>query len=414
MKSEIISIGTELLLGQIVDTNAAYLSARLPESGIYLYHRSTVGDNYERLAVEIKNALSRSDIVFTIGGLGPTEDDITKECIANVLNEELVIHDNTVKKLKDFFAKLKIEMTDNNLKQALVPKNGRILENNNGTAPGCVFFTKDNKFVIIMPGPPREFIPMYENAVLPFLKEIIDYNKILKSRILRVFGLGESAVADQLKDLLNNENPTVAPYVGDGDVTIRISARNDSNGNAEKLIDEMQKKITEILGDYVYSTDNKTLEEVLISICNDKNIKIACAESCTGGLISKRITDIAGVSKIFTGGVVTYSNDLKMKLLEVSNETLVNKGAVSKEVAEEMAIGLKKLSNADISLSVTGIAGPDGGTEDKPVGLVYIAVAYKKYVDVYRFIFNGDRYGVRLRASSNALNIMKKIALEEF
>jgi len=414
MKAEIISVGTELLLGQIVDTNAAYLSARLPEIGVSLYHRSTVGDNRDRLKEAINKALLRSQIVFTIGGIGPTPDDITKESVAEVLGQELVVHQETVKKLRDFFTKISVPMTDNNLKQALVPAKGRVLENPMGTAPGSVFFTNDNKYVIVMPGPPKEFIFMYENAILPFLKEIYPEKLVFESRVLRIFGMGESTVAHELGSLLDGENPTVAPYVGDGDVTLRICARAENKINAVEKIDNLQEKIKRILGNAIYSFENKSLAQTVVDICRIKNIKIAFAESCTGGLVSKKITDVAGSSEIFIGGAVTYSNEMKVKMLGVSEKKLVDFGAVSKEVAIEMAVGMKILTNSHISLSITGIAGPDGGTEKKPIGLVYMAVAYKDKIKDFKFTFNGDRDGIRLRASLNAIDIVRKVVLEEF
>ena len=414
MKAEIISVGTELLLGQIIDTNAAYLSARLPEIGVSLYHRSTVGDNKNRLKEAINKALLRSQIVFTIGGIGPTPDDITKESVAEVLGQELVLHQETVKKLKDFFNKISVSMTDNNLKQALMPSKGRVLENPMGTAPGSVFLTDDNKYVIVMPGPPKEFTFMYENAVLPFLREICAEKLVFESRILRIFGMGESTVAHELAGLLDNENPTVAPYVGDGDVTLRICARAENKIDAVEKIDIIQEKISNILGNVIYSFEDKSLAQTVVDICKIKNVKIAFAESCTGGLISKKITDVAGSSEVFLGGAVTYSNEMKMKMLGVPEKKLMDFGAVSKEVATEMALGMKALSNSHIAVSVTGIAGPDGGTKEKPVGLVYMAAAYKDKVKDFKFTFTGNRDSIRLRASLNAINIIRKVVLKEF
>lgn len=419
MNAEIISVGTELLLGQIVDTNAAYLASMLPELGISSYYRTTVGDNPDRLKETIIAALRRSDIVFTIGGLGPTADDITKESIADILDIELFLHEESASRLKAFFKKIDMPMSDNNLKQAMLPlENGTMLYNPVGTAPGVVFckeFEGENKYVFAMPGPPREFIGMYKESVLPFLKNFIpDTDNGLVSRVIRVFGLGESLVADMLNDLMKSDNPTLAPYVGNGDVILRVTASDSCDICAERLADRMVIQIKDILGDKVYSTDNEDLEDIVIKLCSEKSVKIALAESCTGGMVAQRVTSVSGASKVFLGGIVTYSNDMKMQLLGVSSDVLEKYGAVSSECAKDMAIGIRKVSNSDLGLSITGIAGPDGGTADKPVGLVYIGVSYKDKNLTSKYIFAGDRHAVRLRATSYALNTIREIVISDF
>jgi len=419
MTAEIISVGTELLMGQIVDTNAAWLSKNLPLEGISLYHRETVGDNKERLSRIIEMALKRSDIIFTIGGLGPTSDDITKETVADVLNEELVLDDDSHKILTDFFKSINRPMPENNIKQVKFPKNGHILKNPVGTAPGCVFIVEDNtkteannKYVIVMPGPPREFKKMYKDEVMPFLKSI-NGNKetYIKSKIIKTFGIGESTLEETLKDLMKSTNPTVAPYIGNGDVMLRVTASSDKETIACDLVSEMENKISNILGDAIYGYEDDTLPKIIVDLLMKKNLTLSIAESCTGGMISKEITDIPGASQILLFDAVTYSNQAKEKILKVKKDTLINHGAVSKECAKEMVLGLKDLTNSDIAISVTGIAGPASDDSSKPVGLVYIGVSYKNNTNIHELNFPGDRQNVRLRTTLTALDLIRKLII---
>ena len=408
MRAEIISVGTELLLGQIVDTNAAYLASKLPDLGISAYYRMTVGDNPKRLAEVIRLALSRSDIVFTIGGLGPTQDDLTKETVAAVLGDEMVFDAASARAMSAYFDKIGVTMTENNLKQAMVPKRGKVLENPNGTAPGAVFVT-DSKIAIVLPGPPREFIPMVDNKVLPYLREYVDCWGVIKSKVLRVTGIGESIVEDRIKHLLSSDNPTIAPYAKFSEVHLRVTASNINERDAIDAVEKTCADLREILGDYIYGEDDATLAEVVVRQLIEKKLTLSTAESCTGGLISAAITDVPGASETLLGSVVSYSNDVKMNLLGVPKDIIENCGAVSPQCAAAMAEGVRKLIGTDIAVSSTGIAGPGGGSHEKPVGLVYIGLACAGKTEVEKFDFPGNRDDVRKRTVMRALDIIRRV-----
>ena len=407
MRAEVISVGTELLLGQIVDTNAAYLSRLLPQFGIDLHYRVTVGDNGPRLADALKTALSRADIVFTIGGLGPTTDDLTKETVAAVVGDEMVLDEESAERLRTFFAARGIDMPEANLKQAMIPRRGRMFANPLGTAPGAAFET-DDKVVIVLPGPPREFTEMVDSRVVPYLKERAGEGaEVIRSRVLRIAGLGESSAADMVKDLLGGSNPTVAPLAGAGEVHLRITAKAASIAEADAMIDEMDRKLAAILGNAVFGRDDETLEQVIVGRLAERNLTLATAESCTGGLIGSRITDVSGSSETYLVGFVTYSNQAKKELLGVDEQLLIEYGAVSEQVARAMAEGARRVSGADIAISVTGIAGPTGGTAAKPVGLVYMALAAADGTIAFEHRFSGSRMDIKQRASQAALNMLR-------
>ena len=407
MRAEVISVGTELLLGQIVDTNAAYLSSLLPQFGIDLHYRVTVGDNEARLADALRTALARADIVFTIGGLGPTADDLTKQTVAAVVGDELVLHEESAKRLRAFFAARGIEMPEANLKQAMIPKRGRVLANPLGTAPGAAFETGD-KVVIVLPGPPREFVAMVDSEVAPYLRELVGEGaEVIRSRTLRIAGLGESSVAEMVGDLLEGSNPTVAPLAAAGEVHLRITAKAASPAQADAMIDEMDARISAILGNAIFGRDDESLEKVVVEKLIERRLTLATAESCTGGLIGNRITDISGSSKTYLVGFVTYSNQAKKEILGVDEQLLDKHGAVSREVARAMAEGARAVSGADIAISVTGIAGPTGGTAAKPVGLVYMALAAADGTIAFEHRFSGSRMDIKLRASQAALNMLR-------
>jgi nicotinamide-nucleotide amidase len=409
MLAEIISVGTELLLGQIVDTNAAYLSRLLPELGISMHYRVTVGDNTYRLADALRQALSRSDIIFTIGGLGPTQDDLTKETVAQVVGDTMQLHRESAEQLRSFFAARGIQMPLSNLKQAMAPTSGRILENPLGTAPGAAFETPDNKVVVVLPGPPREFVPMVDKRVIPYLRERLGENSpIIRSRMLNIAGLGESSVEDKVKHLLSGANPTVAPYASTGEVHLRITANADDAPAAERLIDEMDRKLVEALGqNVVFGRDDETLEKVVVEKLLRYKLTLAAAESCTGGLIADRITDVPGCSAVFLAGVVSYGNDAKARLLGIDEQLIKDYGAVSESVAKAMAEGARNVTGAGIGISTTGIAGPTGATPEKPVGLVYIGLSDDKGTIVREFRFSGTRRDVKQRASQAALEMLR-------
>lgn len=408
MQAEIVSVGTELLLGQIVDTNAPYLSGLLPEVGISLFYRWTVGDNPARLADTLRAALSRSDIVFTIGGLGPTSDDLTKEMVAEVAGDPMRLDDEIAQNLRNYFIGRGYPMPESNIKQAMVPVNGIVIPNPNGTAPGAVFFVDGSKKVVVLPGPPREFIPMVRDWVMPYLAEIMGESaSVIKSRTLRLAGIGESLVEDKLKYLMASENPTLAPYAKPGEVHLRITAKARESVTAETMIDKMDADVVSVLGDRVYGRDEQTLEEVVVNLLTEQKITLATAESCTGGLISNRITNVSGSSQVFLSGVCTYSNDAKASILGVPRKLLEDYGAVSEQVARAMAEGVIKLSGADWGIAVTGIAGPTGGSDEKPVGLVYFGLADGKNTFTDRMVFPGGRLDVKLRTSQHALNLIR-------
>jgi len=406
VKAEILAVGTELLMGQTANTNAQYISERLPDAGIGVYYHSVVGDNPQRLKEVLNLALSRSDIVLITGGLGPTTDDLTKETVAAAMNRRLIRDQETLDKLKSFFVRFNRPMTENNLKQADMPEDSIIITNNNGTAPGCIIEEKD-KIVIMLPGPPSEMKPMFEETVMPFLEKRSEFRIV--SRFLRVFGIGESALEDSIKDLIENQsNPTIAPYVKEGEVTIRITARYPRVGAHEDLISPVEGEIRKRLGNKVYSSENKGLDETVAGMLLQSGITIAIAESCTGGLISARLTENPGVSRVFNRGIISYSNESKMENLNVKPETLESFGAVSRETAMEMAEGIRVLSGTDLGLSVTGVAGPDGGSAEKPVGLVYVGLADKNGIECKEFRLWGSRNRIRNVASLHAFDMVRR------
>ncbi|MBL4930418.1 competence/damage-inducible protein A [Clostridium paridis] len=412
MNAEIISVGTELLLGDIVNTNAQYLSKELASLGINVYRQTVVGDNEERILESFERAFENSDIIVTTGGLGPTPDDLTKEVAAKYFKQELVLHEESYKKLESYFKNNGRGVTESNKKQAYFPKEAIILENNHGTAPGAILESENGKKIIILPGPPKEMKPMFDERVVPYLKKLTD--NVLVSKTLRLFGIGESHMAEEIKDIIDTQtNPTIAPYAKDVDVTLRITAKGKNEEEARKLIIPMEKKVREKLGEFIYGEGETTLEEVVAKMLVDKKITISTAESCTGGMIASKLINYGGISECFLEGAVTYSNDAKANRLGVKKETLDKYGAVSEETAKEMAEGIAKTSGTDVGVSTTGIAGPTGGTKEKPVGLVYVGISYKGNTIVKRFEFQGDRNKVRIRTTMNALNIIRKTISEE-
>jgi nicotinamide-nucleotide amidase len=411
VRAEIISVGTELLLGQIVDTDAAYLSRMLPQFGIDLHYRVTVGDNEARLAEALKLALTRADIVFTIGGLGPTMDDLTKETVAAVLGDEMVLDEESAQRMRAFFTARGIEMPESNLKQAMVPKHGRTLLNPLGTAPGAAF-ESEGKVVIVLPGPPREFIEMVDSQVVGYLHgRVGEVSSVIRSRVLRIAGLGESSVAEMVNGLLEGSNPTVAPLASAGEVHLRITAKADTTEAADAMIEEMDAKLSAILGRNIFGRDEETLERVVVRMLIERKLTLTLAESCTGGLIANRITDVSGSSATLLSGFVTYSNQAKKDILGVDEQLLIEYGAVSEQVARAMAEGARRVSGADIAVSVTGIAGPTGGTAEKPVGLVYMALSSAGETIAFKHRFSGNRLDIKLRASQAALDMLRTYML---
>ncbi|AEY65963.1 competence/damage-inducible protein A [Clostridium sp. BNL1100] len=410
MRAEILAVGTELLMGQIVNTNAQYISSKLPEAGVGVYYHSVVGDNPDRLEDSLKLALERCDIVITTGGLGPTQDDLTKETISRVCGKKLVIHEDSLNKIKNYFSRLGRQMTPNNEKQAYMPEGCIVLKNNNGTAPGCII-EMGEKVVVMLPGPPVEMKPMFLDYVMPYFKNKGAYS--LESVILRVFGIGESAMETKIIDLIDGQtNPTIATYAKEGEVTIRVTASVQKGESAEQILMPVKNEIKRRTGENLYSDKDETLDAVAAGLLLENNITIATAESCTGGLISEMLTDVPGISRVFMGGAVTYSNEAKMEYLGVKEQTIKAHGAVSRETAAEMAEGIRKRLKTDIGISVTGIAGPGGGTAEKPVGLVYIGLSCDSGTITKELRLSGNRKKIRTITALNVFDLIRRHVLK--
>lgn len=410
MNAEILAVGTELLLGDIANTNAQFLSKELSALGIDVFFHSVVGDNQNRLKSALELAFSRSDIVITTGGLGPTYDDLTKETAAALLEAKLYVDEEALNRIKAFFERIGRQMVASNEKQALLPERCVPFQNDCGTAPGFGL-KKDDKVLIMLPGPPREMTAMFLKSAKPFLAELSD--SVMLSKEIRVFGIGESSCEEKIKDLTESKNPTLAPYAKSGEVLLRITAKANSLEEAESLIKPMADEVIKRLKPYIYGVNVSSLQEVLVNLLLEKGKKLAVAESCTGGLLAKRITEISGASQVFECGVVAYANHIKEQILGVKSETLKEFGAVSEQTAIEMALGVKKLANSHFGVGITGIAGPNGGTEEKPVGLVYVAVADEQnHLTVRRLMLGrgqNEREYVRYAAASNALDMVIKL-----
>lgn len=402
---ELISVGTEILLGDILNTDAQFLSIELARLGISVIHQSTVGDNRERLLAQLKEAADRSDIIILSGGLGPTPDDLTKEVCCEFFGKKMFLHEPTVEKIKTYFSTKGMEMAQNNLKQAMLPKDCVIFPNDNGTAPGMAI-EKDGVHILVLPGPPRELKPMFRNCAVPYLMQFSD--RIIVSHNIRTFGIGESLMAEKVNDLFDAENPTVAPYAKDGEALLRVTAMARTKEEAENLCKPVINEIKSRLDGFVYGVDYTCIEEAVIEKLKEKHMKVATAESCTGGLIAKRITDVPGASEVFDCGIISYANEIKHRVLGVSEDDLNKYGAVSEPVARQMAQGALKVSGADIAVSVTGIAGPDSDSTNKPVGLVYIGLADRDNVWVRELrTSRKDRSYNRYVSASNALNMIR-------
>ncbi len=412
MNAEIVSVGTELLLGQIVDTDAVFLAKMLSGLGISIYHRTTVGDNPERLKAALTLAFSRADLVITIGGLGPTQDDLTKEMVADVLGDTFVEDTEHIQWLKDR-ATLRGwgDLPESFAKQALVPAHGRGIPNPQGTALGALFEI-GGKIAVCLPGPPNELIPMAQQFVEPYLSEKTSgERRVIVSRTLRIAGMGESVVEERAKDLMGSNNPTVAPYAKTGEVHLRITARAASADEAFALIVPREAALKERLGDVVYGVDDETLESVVVGLLKLLGKTVALGESCSGGLIAKRLTDVPNASDVFGLGLVTYSNDAKTQFLGVPAETILTTGAVSPETAKSMASGARAAGKADFGVSVTGIAGPGGGSPAKPVGTVHLGLAWDGGVVSEHHHLLGSRADVAYRASQNALALLRRFLM---
>lgn len=405
MKAEIITVGTEILLGDILNTNCRYLSRELAAMGIEMYYQITVGDNEERLLKTLEESLNRSDIVICTGGLGPTEDDITKEVCAKYFGYKLELHKPSLDAMIERFKHMNRIPTKNNEKQAYFPKEAYILKNDNGTAPGCIM-EKEGKMIVVLPGPPKEMESMFENYVKPYLSKLTD--DVIESEVLRIIGVGESKVENDILDIIDSQtNPTIATYAKGYECTLRITAKAKSVEEAKELIKPMSDEMKRRFGQSLYATGETSIEEVVAKMLVENNLKIAVAESCTGGMVSASLINYPGISSVFMEGCVTYSNEAKMKSLGVKKETLDIYGAVSDKCAKEMASGVAARYNTNVGIATTGIAGPGGGTDEKPVGLVYFGIYINGKVISKKYVFNGDRQGVRERATRTILNDLR-------
>lgn len=405
--SELIAVGTELLLGNIANTNAQYLSRELSTLGINVFYHTVVGDNPDRLKEAVDIARKRADIIITTGGLGPTCDDLTKQTLANAFGKKLLFHEDVAKQLEDYFARLGRTLTENNYQQSWLPEGSHVLENKRGTAPGCAF-TAEGCTVLMLPGPPSECQGMFQDQAIPFLQSFSD--GMIVSRTLRVYGIGESAAEALLRDQMNSlSNPTLSPYVKAGELELRITAKVSSPEEADALITPVQKMVTDILGDKIYGVDVDSLEAVCLDLLTKKHLTVGTAESCTGGLVAKRLTDLPGASKVLKGGVVSYTDDVKESLLGVPKNLLAQFGAVSAPVAEAMAKGARDRLQCDLAVSTTGVAGPGPDERGNPQGLIYVSLASPKGCITQKIRVGFlTRDQVRLAATQYSLDMIRR------
>lgn len=406
--AELIAVGTELLLGNIANTDAQMLSKGLSALGINVYYHTVVGDNPDRLRAAVEVAKTRADIIITTGGLGPTCDDLTKNVLADCFGKRLVYDKDSAQRIQDYFGRLHKdrEMTENNLQQAWLPEGCTIFTNDWGTAPGCAF-EAEGIHVVMLPGPPGECAPMFRYRAVPYLENLSD--GVILSCSLRIFGMGESAVEDKLRDKMNSmRNPTLAPYAKTGEVELRITAKSITEGAALALIAPVEKELRAMFGPLVYGVDVGSLEEVVLNELKQRRLSIGTAESLTGGLAAKRLTDVPGASAVFKGAIVSYTNEVKETALGVSGNLMWEKGAVCPEVASAMAEGARKALRCDLALSFTGVAGPESDEKENPVGLVYVGLATADGVRVRELHLGGDRDRIRTTAASHGFDMARR------
>ncbi len=411
MTVELICVGTELLLGNIVNTNAAFISEKCAMLGLSMYYQSVVGDNPGRLEEMVKTAMKRSDIIILSGGLGPTQDDLTKETVAKVMGKKLVEDQKARQEIQLFLERRGRTITENNWKQALVPEGCQVLYNVNGTAPGLIV-KDDNTCVILLPGPPNELVPMFEEQVYPYLHKL--QPEIICSKMIKLCGIGESSAETKILDLVEAQtNPTVAPYAKTGEVHLRITAKAESETAAYKLMEPVEEVLRQRFGTLIYTDDPQvTLEMAIYELLKANNLTVTTAESCTGGLVAGRLINVPGISEYLKEGYITYSNEAKQKLLGVPAEILQKYGAVSPQTAEAMAKGGAKAAEVDVCIAVTGIAGPDGGSLEKPVGLVYMSCYCLGKVYTEKNQYTGSRSKIREYAVASALTLLRQAILD--
>jgi len=410
MNAEIISMGTELLLGHIVDTNSAYLAKQLAVLGIDLFYLTTVGDNRTRFLESLHRSSDRAHLIFTIGGLGPTVDDITAEALSCFVGKRLVFNRNIREHIKRHFLSRKLKPPADSFRQAYIPEGARYIKNHVGTAPGLILNRKETT-IIALPGPPRELISMFERSVKPYLKERYPRDRTIISRTLHTTGLPESQIHKYVRNLLAiGPNPTVGIYARPGEVDLMITAKARNKRSAYRTIAKVERTARKLLKDRIFGSDATGLEEAVGAVLLRKKKTIATAESCTGGLLASRLTDIGGSSRYFLAGVTAYSNDIKIRLLRVKKSVIKRCGAVSEQVALAMAEGVRSFAVADIGVGITGIAGPTGGTKEKPVGLVYIALSSKRRSVCRAYSFKGSRMEIKQRTAQAALDMVRGYA----
>lgn len=412
MNSEIITVGTEILVGNILNTNAKYLAEELTNLGFNISKHTTVDDNSANLETAFKDALAKNDLIILTGGLGPTKDDLTKEIIAKVLSKNFIEDETAKEKIISYFKSTQNDITPNNFKQSLVIEDSTVFYNDQGTAPGMAV-KKNNKHIILLPGPPKELIPMFEKNVKKYLSKLTD--QIILSKDIHLFGIEESKVDQILSDILYSNNPYIGIYAKTGEIKIRVTAHAPQNSTCENLINNVVDMIKTRLGEFIYGIDINNMQNALVKTAINSNKKIAVSESCTGGLIASKIVSIGGSSNCFNCGVVCYSNEMKEQLLGVKRETLSKFGAVSPQVAEQMAQGVRKISKSDIGISTTGIAGPTGQNNKKPVGLVYVGISANNHTTVYKLLISkgqpNERQKIRHISALFAMNEARKAIL---
>ncbi|RKL69063.1 competence/damage-inducible protein A [Salipaludibacillus neizhouensis] len=400
MNAEIIAVGSELLLGQIENSNATFLSSELSKLGIDVYHHVVVGDNEARLEKTVETALERSDLLILTGGLGPTKDDITKEILAKVTGRELVYDENTEARLHAYFAGREKKMTENNLKQALIIQGSYVFPNDHGLACGMAVDVSGKK-VILLPGPPTEMIPMFERYTGPFLQQELHTKDQIQSKVLRFFNIGESQLVHEIDDIIESQtNPTVAPLASGGEVTLRLTVKGTDASENELKLEELKQKIVSRVSPYFYGEGEAQLHGIVVDRLQELKLSIGAAESLTGGDFSSTLTEVAGSSSVFKGAIICYSNAVKEAQLSVPQEVLTKEGAVSKRCAELLALNVKKLLKTDVGISFTGVAGPDS-LEGKSAGLVYIGIAVNDNVEVFKLQLAGSRKNIRERAAKH-------------
>ncbi|HET9029373.1 MAG TPA: competence/damage-inducible protein A [Candidatus Aquilonibacter sp.] len=404
---ELVAVGTELLLGQLTDTNTVFVAQQCAQAGVDVLGTHAVGDNRARIAQLIRSALTRVDGVITTGGLGPTVDDLTKEAVCDALELDTELDERSLRQMQEFFAKLGREMRENNRKQAHVPRGSFVLENPRGTAPGFVAFGTGGKFVACMPGVPREMKPMLTEILIPFLRERYRLSESIFTRKLHTINIGESEIDHRIEDLFRaSENPKIAVLAHEGICDVKIMAKARSAQDADAMIAPLDREIRARLQGHIFGADEESLESAIAAALRARQLTLSCAESCTGGRIAAALTRLPGSSETFWGGVVAYDNSVKQSQLGVREETLARFGAVSEETVREMAAGVRARLKTDVAIATTGIAGPSGGTAEKPVGLVWFALAKDERTIARSFVFSGDRSAVQRRATTMALGLL--------